>query len=422
MAEFAVVRLSHDEARTQWMRVDSDGSQLSHVTAGTLQSIADEIAGLPVIALLPATDVLTTSVNLPIKSAAKIRAALPFALEESLAEDVETLHFAAGSKQAGGEIPVAVIADSSLTLWLERLASVNIRPLRVVAENHGLAKIPGTMSVLADRDCVMFNDGSVTEFAMQDVKPSDMLVAAGHLGESGPDAEGDEDPDKLRHLLVFSTESENERLAHDWTALRHELVSVEVTVLPDGALPKLASAVARGAGVNLLQGAYGPKTEYAALFRPWRRVAALLAVLCGVLLVGKGADYYRLVDERDQLQAQFNSEYQRLQPGANGDVADPLGIARMLRARYATTDVPQVFLPSIQIIGEAIAAGEDTDIEAISYRAGVVDIRLSAPDVSRLDAIQKAVSESGRFQATIQSTDQVADRINGRIQVREPRT
>ena len=70
-------------------------------------------------------------------------------------------------------------------------------------------------------------------------------------------------------------------------------------------------------------------------------------------------------------------------------------------------------------LGGAMAANSAAEIETISYRAGVIDLRLTAPDVATLDKIQKAVSASGRFQASIQSTDQVADKINGRIQIRE---
>ncbi len=58
-------------------------------------------------------------------------------------------------------------------------------------------------------------------------------------------------------------------------------------------------------------------------------------------------------------------------------------------------------------------------VEAISYRAGVIDVRLTAPDVATLNSIQEIVSGSGRFTASIQSTDNVGDRVSSRIQIRE---
>ena len=62
---------------------------------------------------------------------------------------------------------------------------------------------------------------------------------------------------------------------------------------------------------------------------------------------------------------------------------------------------------------------KDAEILAISYRAGVIDVRLTAPDVATLDKIERIVSQSNRFTAAIQSSDRVGDRLNSRIQIRE---
>jgi hypothetical protein len=39
--------------------------------------------------------------------------------------------------------------------------------------------------------------------------------------------------------------------------------------------------------------------------------------------------------------------------------------------------------------------------------------------VATLDKIEKSVSQSSRFTASIQSTDRVGDQVNSRIQIRE---
>ena len=57
--------------------------------------------------------------------------------------------------------------------------------------------------------------------------------------------------------------------------------------------------------------------------------------------------------------------------------------------------------------------------EAVSYRAGVVDVRLSAPDIPTLDKIVQSIDASGRFTASLQSATNVGDRVNSRIQIRE---
>jgi general secretion pathway protein L len=208
-------------------------------------------------------------------------------------------------------------------------------------------------------------------------------------------------------------------LSHDWIALRHELHSVDVNLLPDGVLPRLAVTVASGSGVNLLQGRYGTKTDYRSQFRPWRTAALLLIGFIVVGMIAKGVDYYRLTQEAATLQAQFTEEYRQIRPGDTRELMDPVNAVRSIKQGLGATTGPQVFLPSLRQLSDAMAQNSKARIETISYRAGVIDVRITSPDVATLDSIQKAVSASGRFQASIQSTDQVADEISSRLQIRE---
>ncbi len=78
-----------------------------------------------------------------------------------------------------------------------------------------------------------------------------------------------------------------------------------------------------------------------------------------------------------------------------------------------------VFLDSLRELAVAIRANENATVESLSYRAGVIDIRVTSSDVETVGEIQKMIGASGQFVASIQSTDRVADRINSRIQIRE---
>ena len=419
MAEYLVIRLRRSpEQRTEWLAVDDNGTRRGEPGSGSLEDAAAQAAARPVIVLVPATDVLTTTVDIPVRGA-RLNTALPFALEESMADDIETLHFVAGAKRDSGLRPVAVVAREKIDRWLESLGAVGIEPVRIVPENYGLARIPGTMSVLVSEDCVMFNDGEDVEFVLEGMQPSDALVAAGALTDHAQDTENAEDREASGHLLVFCGPEDEERLSHEWIALRQELSSVDVNVLPDGILPRLAVTVASGSGVDLLQGRYGARTDYGAYVKPWRRAAMLLLGLLLVGFIGKGIDYYRLSDEEASLREQFVAEYQQIRPGDAREILDPVSAVRSIRQGMGTATGPQVFLPSLQQLSKAMAQNSSARIETISYRAGVIDVRITSPDVATLDNIQKIVRESGQFQASIQSTDQVADQISSRLQIRE---
>lgn len=412
MAEFLVIRLAHNtDAPVTWLAVDNHGTRRGNIGRGSLHDAAAEVRDKTVIVLVPSTDVLTLTADIPAKGA-RLQAALPYALEDQVAEDIELLHFAAGRRGSDGRLPVAVVRHDKMTAWLDGLQNAGIDAARLVPENHGLARTPNTLSMLVSDNLVMFNDGDATEFAIPDIAPAEAVAAAGIIDGS--------DEAASRHLLVYCDAELGDRYEKDWALLRHELSSVDVNLLPDGALPRLAVTVASGAGINLLQGRYGARTEIGGLLRPWRYAAMLLVGLGVVALLGKGFETYRLSTELQSLQAQFTETYRGVRPGDTREIVDPVGTVRSLaRTQSSVASGPQVFLPSLQHLAAALSQHSTIKVEAISYRAGVVDVRLTAPDISTLDQVVQSVGSTGRFVASMQSADRVGERVNSRIQIRE---
>jgi general secretion pathway protein L len=421
MSEYLVIRLGKNpDQPVHWIAVDSSGAKLSAAASGTLYEAEVDIAGREVIVLVPSAEVLTTCVDIPVRGGARLQAALPYALEEYLAEDIDKLHFAAGPRRSSGKTPVSVVSRERMTDWLSMLAQANIPAASIIADSYGLARIPGTISMLLVDNQVFVNDGGDTELVMEDVSPGDALAAIGVL-EDGLEVAGDAESDQTplsRHLLVYCEEADEERYQNDWIAIRQELEGVDVKLLADGIMPRLAATVATGAGVNLLQGTYGAKKEYSGLFRPWKYAAMLLLALVVIGIAAKATDYFLLLRQEAALKQMFNTEYRQMLPGAP-ETDDPARVIESLKRRVGTVTSVPVFLQSMAQLSRAMQENEEARIEAISYRAGVVDIRVTAPNVGMLVDIQKAVGQNGRFEATIQSTDQGDDKVSSRMQIQE---
>lgn len=420
MSEFLVIRIGNDpEGLANWIAVDSAGARRSPPVTGRLAEAAGDIGAREVIVLVPSADILTTTVDLPVKGGARLQAALPFALEEFVAEDVDRLHFASGTRRSSGRTPVSVVSRELLAGWLSQLESAGITPASVIADSYGLARIPGTISMLVAEDQVVINNGADIELVLQGVSPGDALAAIGALDADEESADSDSsNHDMPRHVLAYCDAGEDQRYEHDWIAIRQELDSLDVKVLADGVLPRLAVTVVTGSGVNLLQGQFGKRTEYGGLLRPWKYAAMLLLAFGVVSVAAKGADIYRLKQQEVALKAEFHDEYRQISPGS-GDVLDPAAVVSSLRTRvsdYGTSATP-AFLMSVELLGRAMQQHSAAKIEAISYRPGIVDVRVSAPDVPTLNAIVQLVGESGDFTATIQSTDASDNKVNSRIQI-----
>ena len=117
-----------------------------------------------IVILVPASKVLRLNVKIPLKGNARIRQALPFALEEQLAGDIDKQHFAFSKKDAQGQLPVAVVSRVQLRHWLELLHQHQLVPAAIYSESDALTVAPATARVLLDNNQVIISDpaGEIT--------------------------------------------------------------------------------------------------------------------------------------------------------------------------------------------------------------------------------------------------------------------
>lgn len=101
--------------------------QLDSLEEGLLQS-AD------IVVVIPTEQVLLLSCQVPGRNSGQMRQALPYALEEYVATDIEEMHIAAGSIKGGQAIHCALIADAQMRQWKAWLSEHQISADVLVSE------------------------------------------------------------------------------------------------------------------------------------------------------------------------------------------------------------------------------------------------------------------------------------------------
>lgn len=409
MPETLVLRLDPaDHGTGTWIVADEQGRRIGPPGAGPLAAATDAAVGRGIVVLAPAVDVLLTSVALPVRGAAKILRALPFALEEQIAEDIEALHFSAGPTLADGSVAAAAVDREQLASWLGALSEAGLEAQVICSEAEGCPAAANHLNWVLDVDRCLARSGDGLPVLLE----IDSVAAALQYGPEFPGAAG-----TPKHLSVYLTPEGHHTHGEALEALRPDLASLELRVLPDGVLPHLAAGVVSRAPINLLQGEFAPRTQLDRLWKPWRVAAAMLAVLVVVLVGQQAMRVAQLKQEEARLDAAIAAAFQQALPGAR--MEDPrFQVERELAAlRGGGTTANEGFLTALETLGHALGATSGVTLQAISYRAGVLDLRLQAPNVDALEAIRQAVGREGRFTATIQQANQRADGVEGRIQL-----
>jgi general secretion pathway protein L len=414
MSDTLVIRLVGDAA--EWVVVDASGALLDGPERLASDAPGPTGSGRRVVALVPSRQVYRTRVDVPVKGPAKVLQALPFALEDQLADEVDELHFAAGLRDDTGKVEVAVVRRAALDDWCQRLANLGLVPAAVQADSDGLADVPATATLLLETDQMILRTGEADPLVAE---AEDAPVLVGLWLDQR--VAGREEPPPPANLLVFAGTDEA-RLLDGIEALRPRLQSLELRQLVGGALPRLAAGVIARPGVNLLQGSYSPRRSLAGVWPRWRLAASLAAAALVAAIGVVGLEAWRLQREADALAATVATAVRYTFPDA-GAGADPRALLDSRLAQSGAAAGPAVgdeFLPTLKVLAEAIAQSGDAQLESLSYRAGVFDLQVRAPSAATLDKIRQFVTADGTRTAEIQSANAEGDQVQGRIRVAVP--
>jgi general secretion pathway protein L len=407
MAEALVLRLRSITAgpEVESIIMDAHGGRLGSVSVGTLAAAAAQAGDRTVLVLVPGTEVVLARPEVPVKSGPRVVQAVPFALEEQIAGDVEDMHFAVGRRDAGIGVPVAGLARTAMDRLRADFAAAGLTVEAVYSEAAAVPVSPTGVTLLIEQDRVYVRRAQDQPVAL-DVQP---LKEALQLALA-PARETRE------HVVIYIGQSDFERDRELIESLRETCASVQVKLLPDGALPLLASCAVKDPPVNLLQGAYASKRQLGVSLAPWRYAAMLLAGLVVTSFVVKGVEFWQLARTEKRLDAEIAQVFARAMPGTR-----QVDARAQMQQRYMALagGGGSGLLANLESLGTAMAAAPQTRLEALAYRNRVLDLRLLAPSVQSLDDIRNRVMESG-FNAEIQSASPRDDNVEGRLQVKAP--
>jgi general secretion pathway protein L len=405
MADWLILRMPRAaDAAAGWLVVDAGGRPLAQVESGPLEQAATAATGRRVAVLVPAAEVLCLEVELPVRSGARAAALVPFALEEQLATDVETQHFAVASA-AGGRTAVAVVARSLLEEWLARLAAAGIRPELMCTDAALMPRVAGHTVALLEGDTLSFSDGEQDERLTLAAPPGGFASAlAIALGEEIGTTQ----------LLLHANPPDWQRRSAEVEAARPSLASLKVQLLTSGALPWLAAQLPHARPTNLLQGAYAPRTALAAGWSRWRTAAMLAAALVLLHVGAQLFSLWQLGRSERELDARIATIAGPLLPAGGESVRRTLE-PRLLDAQ--SQGGHSGLLPALQVLARAMSGVSGARVRALDFRDGGLQLKVRAGDAQSLDRINQGLRAAG-WQAQLTSGAAEGDAYEGNIQLR----
>lgn len=396
MRETLYIRLQRADADTplEYCIARADAVASFAVAQASLSELTALAAPRRVVVLLPGAEVRLASVQVPARQAAKVLQAAPFVLEEQLADDVDALHFALGTRQTDQRWPLAIIAHERLQAYLDLLGAYQIHPQQLIPDLLALP-VPeaGQISVLIDGEQALLRSA----------------VDAGLvcLAEDLPLCLGLLDPERQRRLRLMIPRSQNfdpSRL--DWP----------MDVLHGYASPfeALLQQLRTAPSINLLQGGYSRREHVLRHLLPWRQaaLAAGLALLLGGALYATQS--LHLGRELEQQQEQNIARFQQVFP----DEQRIVDLSSQLNQRLAGFQSSSGnFLQYTELLSQALLAVPGLKLQDLQFRDGALYASLAASRLEVLDPL-KAWFAAGRSVAfSVDSADSGSEGVKLRVRL-----
>lgn len=428
MAEILYIRLgSQTEDEISWLIFNTVEQEIiasgELTNAEQLSNLTDKAQQRLVKVFVPGCDVVLKRLTVPTKSQRAMRSAVPYMLEDELAQDVDDLFFAYANisgDEDGHNCFVAVTERAQLLLWKAWLTDANIQVKTIQPDVLAMPYTAGQWNAIALNAATASSNGSSSGYS----NGMQIIVRQGEWQGFTLDSEAWQF--SLQH--VFTTKQDDGNGDGDGTEQEQsdiiinaysDLPLLNETSKPNGLtlvkaeqdLPlAIFAKYCQQSTFNLLQGEFKVKEHRSKNVNNWLWAAGI--AVCALLLnvSYKSAQLWQLSAQQTQVEAQIIASYKKAFPDAKrvrigtiksqlnrkiaqlGGVKDQAGFLSMLsKVQPAFAKVPALKPESLKFDGKK----QELRVQAIADDYQHFELFKGALNAAQLTVKQGAQNNQG---------------------------
>ncbi|HVA54441.1 MAG TPA: type II secretion system protein GspL [Gammaproteobacteria bacterium] len=390
-----------------WLIIDSFGNRMGQVQAGSLTDAAPVANGRHLRVCVPGSCVMLLYADIPSNNAQKILQAVPYALEDKLAEDVDTLHFAVGARGAQGYL-VTVVSRPRVQQWLDQLTAAGLTATELIPDMLALPVRAHTLILVPDERQILmrFPDGTGVA-AEASLIPLMIRRYLSSLTTSNT----------CTHALVYASDEAVSPEIRDMLAS----LKLETTYRPlnGGAMAVMAPVARDSNAINLLQGEFGRRGATKEHWQRWRFSATLLTALCLVFIAQQLVSEFRLRHEAADLNAQVTTLFHQALPNATHMVDPEVQMKQRLTQLTGEGANSTGLLAMLTSIGNALQSQNGVQLQSLSYHDGNLQLQIQAGSIDALNNVKSVLTQSSSLHVEMDSLNSTSGTTTGRLTISE---
>lgn len=344
------------------------------------------------------------SIKVPSKSRQKQLLAIPFAMEDFLAEDIEDIHFALGKSEPAGDVTVVAINRELLRSTLALFAQHRVRINTIMPDTMAMHCTENTWCILLNADNAIINCAN-TESHNCDI--SNLPAILGALLEQAKTK-----PESITYY---------HQAADTQAATLFADIDIPCTekTFQNHQLEIFAGSMTSSQPVNLLQGEFKPKRESShGWLQPWKLAASVAGIWIVLYLAYTSILSNQLEAQNISLAKNIETEFRRAIPDAKKMTNMQKRVEQQLRDLKSAGSASQNngFLQILSATAPTLSENSKININATVYRNNYIDIDLSATSLQDIEQVKNKLLNINKIKTTLSTTVE-KDTVKGRLRL-----
>lgn len=402
----------------EWALYRLNGERLS-AGVGTLEQIdgliqQNGLGEVELWLLVPAQAMMSCQATIPARQARYVQQALPYAVEENIAQDIESMHLAISRRSEKGRYQVICVPHALMEAWMSFAESTGYALRGIYPDALALPWGEEGWSICLEDDQALLRIGEAECLRMHKANLPQYLELKGQR------LPAEDSPRPVRIFVPIDSQGADAVLVAQLEQIEAFKIHVEsISISP---FMLLCESLQRQTGlINLCQGPYAVKLDNRSNLRPWLPliwIAAAWFVLQVGIDLGTGFYHQRKAEQYHQ---QARALYLSIFPGETR-VAD---IRRSLEGKIRASQNKGGATNFLTLFADAgYQLMQQPNRQAISLRSlnysrqrGELSIELQASSFDQLDRYKQALAAQG-YSVDIGSAVNERNAVRSRMNIR----
>jgi general secretion pathway protein L len=393
-----------------WALCNNDGELTGKITTGSLAELSAAAADRTSVILLNSHCLHINQLQLPTQNLQKLLKAVPYAIEEFIADDVENFHFVVA--KTNNSTSVVGINKNTLKNIIQVLHDAGITPEKIIPDALCLAADEGKQWA-----CLNYKNDSYLQTGVR----NGLIISHDILPYIVSSKLHDEKQEKPEKILLFSEQDEStsfdqlkEKGIDDDAGI--ELVNIVYNSHP---LVVFCGNYKQAMPLNLLQYDFKPKRKTSGYWQHWKLAASLAAVWLVLHLGLTAFQHSQLKDANIITKAKIEKIYKQSFPQSRKIVNPRVQMEQKLdelKGTAGSSNKGLLFLLA-ESFGTLSHDKDNITLQSLTYRNNRVDIGLEGSNLQAVETLNKNLNNNKKIKSEITSSSSEKDKVKGNLRI-----